>query len=119
MTPGEDQQAALTAITRGLGGLYKERFGQGPTRARGWFCGPDVVACVMEGTLTTKEQTMREAGHAPSIHDTRQMVEEVLEPAMREVVGKALGRGVGAVVSGLNAEADVASHVFLLQSDET
>jgi hypothetical protein len=47
------------------------------------------------------------------------MVEEVLEPAMREVVGKALGRCVEAVVSGLNAEADIASHVFLLQSEET
>jgi uncharacterized protein YbcI len=64
----------MTAVTRGLVGLHKKHFGQGPPRARSWFCGSEAIVCVMEGTLTTKEQTMRDAGDASGIHETRQTV---------------------------------------------
>ena len=67
MTLGEDQQAPMTAVTRGLVGLRKEHFGHGPPRARSWFCGSEVIVCVMDGTLTTKERTMRDAGDASGI----------------------------------------------------
>jgi uncharacterized protein YbcI len=116
VTAGEDPQAAMTEITRGLVRLYKERFGHGPTRARSWFCRPEVIVCVMDGTLTTKERTMRDAGDTTGINETRQTVHEVMEPEMRAVVEQALGRRVKAVVDGLEVEADIASHVFILQS---
>ena len=90
VTVGEDEQAHMTAITRGLVRLYKEHYGLGPTRARSWFCGREVIVCVMEETLTTKEHTMRDAGDAAGIHETRQTVQAVMEPEMRAVVEKAL-----------------------------
>jgi uncharacterized protein YbcI len=118
-TAGEDPKAAMTAITRGLVRLYKEHYGLGPTRARSWFCGGEVIVCVMEEMLTTKEQTMREAGDAAGIHETRQTVQAVMEPEMSAVVEKALERGVEAVVGGLNVEVDIATYVFLLQPGQS
>jgi uncharacterized protein YbcI len=119
MTAGEGEQAAMTAITRGLVRLYKEHYGLGPTRARSWPCGRELIVCVMEEMLTTKEQTMREAGDAAGIHETRQTVHAVMEPEMRAVVEKAFERGVEAVVGGLNVEADIATYVFLLRPEQS
>ena len=42
-----------------------------------------------------------------------------MDPEMRAVVEQALERGVEALVSGLNVEADTTSHVFILQSEES
>jgi uncharacterized protein YbcI len=119
LTEGDDQQAAITAITRGLVQLYKENFGHGPTWARSWLCHSEVIVCVMHGTLTTKERTMRDGGDATGIHDSRRTVEKVMEPEMRAVVEQALERGVEAVVGGLEVDADIATHVFILRSEDT
>jgi uncharacterized protein YbcI len=114
-----DNGQELSEISRVIVHLYKERLGHGPTRARAIRCTDDVVVCVMEGTLTTKERTLHSAGADQSLLESRTEVQEIIKG---EIVGKveaALGQPVSSVVGGIDLEGDVATLTFLLQAGDS
>ena len=105
----------LVDVSRVIVNLYKERLGHGPTRARAIRCADDVVVCVMEGTLTTKERTLRAGGSEQSLLESRAEVQEIIRKEIETKVQSALGASVRSVVGGVDIDNDVATLTFLLE----
>src|SRR4051812_11819032 len=100
--PSEEEArvSLLMEISNALVRVFKEQFGRGPTRARSYWCGPDVITCVLEDTLTPAERRLVELGEHQRLRDTRLFfqyasVEELIEPVERTT-----GRKVRAFASG-------------------
>jgi len=115
--PATEDVNELTELSRAIMRLYKERLGRGPDRARAFRAADDVLVCVMEGTLTTKERTLRDAGADQGLFDTRADVQEILKDEITAEVERAVGRPVRSIVGGLDPETDTATQTFLLEPD--
>jgi uncharacterized protein YbcI len=116
-SPSADDGQELTELSRAIVRLYKQRLGHGPTRARAYRASSDILLCVMEGTLTTKERTLHEAGADQGLLESRTEVQEILKDEIGAQVERALGRRVRSVVGGLDPDSDVATQTFLLEPD--
>ena len=110
---GHDSRSALSELSDGLVGLYKEHFGRGPTRARSAWIGDDGVVCVLEDTLTAAEHTLQELGELGRLRELRMVFQYALEDQFRGIAERATGRRVIAFVSGLDAKTGVATEVFM------
>jgi uncharacterized protein YbcI len=115
-SPGGNNQD-LTEISRAMVRLYKRRLGHGPTRARAFRCDDDVLVCVMEGTLTTKERTLHKAGADHGLLESRTEVQEILKPEIEAEIEHALGRRVVSTIGGVDVESDIATQTVLLESE--
>jgi uncharacterized protein YbcI len=113
-TAREERFGQLAQITRAMVALYKEQFGRGPTHARSHFAGPDAIVCLLEETLTPVERTLVRIGEHQRLRDIRMLFQYTAESAFRGAVEEITGRRVVAFTSGFDANADVASEVFLL-----
>ena len=113
-----DNGQELAEISRVIVNLYKERLGHGPTRARAIRCADDVVVCVMEGTLTTKERTLRSGGADQSLLESRTEVQEIIKDEISGRVEAAIGRPISSIVGGIDIDNDVATLTFLLREDD-
>ena len=51
--------------------LYKELFGRGPTKARSYFAGPDVLVCILRETFTPAERSLVAMGEKQRVRDAR------------------------------------------------
>jgi len=56
-TADEARASVLMEISNTMVRLYKEQFGRGPTRARTYWSGPDILTSVLEQTLTPPSAT--------------------------------------------------------------
>jgi uncharacterized protein YbcI len=110
----EERIGQLAQITRAMVALYKEQFGRGPTHARSHFSGPDAIVCLLEETLTPVERTLVRIGEQARLRDMRMLFQHTAESAFRGAVEEITGRRVIAFTSGFDADADVASEVFVL-----
>ena len=54
----ERAQSTSLAISNEMVRLYKARFGRGPTKTWTHWAGPDVVAVILEDTLTPVERSL-------------------------------------------------------------
>lgn len=115
---GEDTapqaRSALASVTRGIVRIHAEFFGKGPTRARTDRFGDDGLICVLRDTLTSVELTLIDRGRAEQVVALRRSFQDVMEPEMREVVERALGRRVVAFLSQVHLEPDLATEIFFL-----
>jgi uncharacterized protein YbcI len=110
----EERIGQLAQITRAMVALYKEQFGRGPTHARSHFSGPDAIVCLLEETLTPVERTLVRIGEQQRLLDIRMLFQHTAESAFRGAVEEITGRRVIAFTSGFDADADIASEVFVL-----
>ena len=95
--------------------LYKEQFGRGPTAARATWAGDDVIAVMLENTLTPAERNLVRMNEHERLRETRMCfqyatIREFCEPVERET-----GRKVRAFVSGIDTQVDgLAVELFVL-----
>jgi uncharacterized protein YbcI len=114
-TPSADAGSGLTELARAIVRLYKQRLGHGPTKARAYRADDEILLCVMEGTLTTKERTLHEGGADHGLLESRAEVQEILKGEIGAEVERALGRRVRSVVGGVDPDSDIATQTFLLE----
>jgi uncharacterized protein YbcI len=105
----------LTQITRAMVAIYKDHFGRGPVHARTHYAGPNVVICVLEGTLTPVEQSLAKLGEKQRLQDLRQLFHSATEQTFRAVVEEITGRRVVSFMGGNDVRNDVASEIFVLE----
>jgi uncharacterized protein YbcI len=98
--------------------LYKERFGRGPTKARTYWAGPDVVAVILEDTLTPVERSLVAIGEHQRLRDLRTFFQYATLPAFCEPVERLTGRKVRAFISGIDTEVDGVSTVMFVLHPE-
>jgi uncharacterized protein YbcI len=106
------------AISNEMVRLYKERFGRGPTRTQTHWAGPDVVAVIMEDTLTTVERNLVAFGEHQRLRDLRTFFQYATLPDFCEPIERLTGRKVRAFISGIDTEVDgVSSVMFVMHSE--
>ena len=95
--------------------LYKEQFGRGPTRARTYWAGPDVVTVILEDTLTPAERNLVKMGEHQRLRDTRMFFQYATVKEFCEPVERLTGRKVRAFLSAIDTEADgMCTETFVL-----
>ncbi len=112
---GETHANMTMAISNEMVRLYKERFGRGPTKARANWCGPDVLAVILEDTFTRAEHSLVAMGEHQRLRDLRLVVQYATVSEFCGVIERVTGRKVRAFVSGIDTEADgLAAELFVL-----
>ena len=111
----ERPQSVQMAISNEMVRLYKERFGRGPTKTRTHWAGPDVIAVILEETLTPVERSLVAMGEHQRLRDLRMFFQYATVPQFCEPIERLTGRKVRAFISGIDTEADgVSTEMFLL-----
>jgi len=86
--------------------LYKEQFGRGPTKARTYWAGPDMLTSVLEGTLTPAERNLVQMEEHQRLRDMRMFFQYATVREFCEPIEHLTGRKVRAFISGIDTEVD-------------
>src|SRR4051794_20244265 len=113
--PTRSQRSPLADITTGIIQLFRKRYGRGPTKGKTYLMDDRYVLCVLEGTMTTVEDTLARAGQEDLVRSVRLTFQEVLAEEFTGVVEKALGRKVIAYHSQLTTDPDLGFELFVLE----
>jgi uncharacterized protein YbcI len=114
----ERPQSIQLAISNEMVRLYKERFGRGPTKARTHWAGPDVVAVMLEDTLTPVEKSLVAMGEHQRLRDLRMFFQYATVPGFCEPIERLTGRKVRAFISGIDTEVDgISTEMFFLHPE--
>src|SRR3954462_2205419 len=105
-TVEEARAGLLMEISNTMVRLYKEQFGRGPTKARTYWSGPDMLTSVLEGTLTPAERNLARMAEHERLRDTRTFFQYASLREFWEPVEQVTGRKVRAFVSGIDTAVD-------------
>jgi uncharacterized protein YbcI len=107
MTTGSsDTDGLMSAISREMVRLYKEQFGRGPTSARTYWAGPDMITTLLDDTLTPAERNLVRMGEHQRLRDTRLFLQYASVQEFCEPVERLTGRRVRAFFSSIDTHAD-------------
>ena len=109
--------AVLLSISNDMVTLYKELFGRGPTRARTYWCSPDLIVIVLEDSFTPAERNMQQMGEHARLRDTRMFFQYSNKEQMCEPIERHTGRRVRSFVSGVDTIMDVHTELYLLHPE--
>ena len=117
----EDAGAAAGAtlqISDEMVRLYKDQFGRGPTRARTYWAGPDIVTVILEDTLTPAERNLVKMGEHQRLRDTRMFFQYATVEEFCEPVERLTGRKVRGFISGIDTEVEgLSTELFVLHPE--
>jgi uncharacterized protein YbcI len=120
-TPGrpspspDDRGRLLQDLANEMVKLFKEQFGRGPTRARAYWSGEDLVTVTLEDTFTAAERNLARLGEHERLRDMRSFFQYASVEEFCEPVERITGRKVRAFISGIDTEVDGLSvETFLL-----
>lgn len=106
---------ATLEISNAIDHLYKQTFARGPRKARAQLMDSDLLVVTLEGVLAAAERSLLAIGEQQRLHDLRQVHNGALEVQLRAIVEGTLGRRTVAFLSAIDADHDVAVHVFTLE----
>jgi uncharacterized protein YbcI len=98
--------SAMALLSNEMVRLYKEQFGRGPTTARAFWCGDDVISVVLEDTLTPVERNLVKMGAHARLREQRTFFQYATVAGFCEPVERLMGRTVRAFVSGIDTQVD-------------
>src|SRR5947199_6673865 len=98
----EEYGSTLAAISNAMVRLYKELFGRGPTKARSYFAGPDVLVCILRETFTPAERSLVAMGEKQRVRDARVFFQHASEDQFKGAIEQILDRKVTGFVSGVD-----------------
>ncbi len=106
--------ASLMTLSNALVKLHKEQFGRGPTQARAYFAGPDLLVCVLEEVLLPVERKLVELGDSARVRESRMAFQAATAASFIAVVEGNLGRSVRAFATAVDPVANVAFENYWL-----
>jgi uncharacterized protein YbcI len=110
----ERRRSVLEEISTALVRLHKEQFGRGPTRARAFFAGSDMMVCVLHDALLPAERRLVEMGESHRVTDNRTSFQAATRLEFQAVIEQILQREVTAFASAIDPENDVVFENFTL-----
>lgn len=111
---GTHAAAILNAISSEIAGIYKDHFGRRPGKTSTTWAGPDMLVVALNDTLTPAERKLQQRGDDQRVRELHLLVQGAETSVLREPVERLTGRKVRASMSGIDAEADLATEVFIL-----
>ncbi len=103
-------------ISTAMVGLYKDHYGEGPTRCR-TYLHPDLVIVVLGGGYSAAEQTLWEAGKWYEVRQARLLWQDSMQAKFVDVIKELTGREVSAFMSANRQDPDLAVEMFLLEAE--
>src|SRR4051794_28330684 len=86
--------SALMEISNAVVRVYKEQFGRGPTQAKAFWSGPDVVTVLLEDTLTPAERNLARMREHQRVREMRLLFQYAFIREFCEPVERLTGRKV-------------------------
>ena len=120
-TQAESRTSALMEVSNAMVRLHKIQFGRGPTQARAFWAGLDVLVCLLEDTLTPAERNLLRMGEHQRLRDTRTYFQYASVREFCEPVEQITGRTVRSFHSSIDTEADglvVETFIFYPEGQE-
>jgi len=115
--PHEDGDGTLRQdISTVMVGLYKEHYGEGPTRCR-TYLHPDLVIVVLGGGYSAAEQTLWEAGKWYEVRQARLLWQDSMQAKFVDAIEEQTGREVAAFMSANRQDPDLAVEMFVLEAE--
>jgi uncharacterized protein YbcI len=111
--PGSGSGSKAAAISNAVVRLIGEYTGRGPTRARTHISG-DLVAVVLQDTLTKGERSLVRDGEAALVLSTRKAYQSTMREDLTAAIEEITGRPVIAFLSDNHIAPDVAIEAFVL-----
>ncbi|MBJ7331358.1 MAG: DUF2294 family protein [Solirubrobacteraceae bacterium] len=108
------QQAA--EISNAVVKIVGDHNGRGPTRAR-TYIGDDVIAVVLEETLTRAERTLVDTGRARVALEAREALHAAAQERLVGEVERISGRHVTVCLAAREVQPDVTVKIFLLEPE--
>jgi uncharacterized protein YbcI len=105
----------LGALSRRMVQLLHQRTGRGPTQAKSYWAGHDILLVVLGDGFTDVERTLSEKGRGRLALAYRSAVQETLEDEMRAEVERLTGRRVVAALSSVHQDPDLILEIFVLE----
>jgi len=106
---------AVSTMSNEVRAVCKRHWGRGPEWAGVIHAGDDTVVVLLNGILTHAERSLLAVDHAHLVLSTRAALHEVLEPEIRAILERNMGRQTDAVMSGVDVDRDMASIVVTLR----
>ena len=94
--------------------LLSEYTGRGPTKARTHLSG-DLVAVVLQDTMTKGERSLIRDGEHDRVLETRQAYQRTMRADLAGGVAELTGREVIAFMSANHIDPDIAAEIFVLE----
>jgi uncharacterized protein YbcI len=113
--PRSPNDAVSVEISNAMVQLYKSLLGRGPSRARTYFAGPDMVVCSLEESFTPAERSLANLGEHQRLRESRLFFQHARETDFRQTVERITGRRVRAFLSATDTVEDVSCEVFFLE----
>jgi uncharacterized protein YbcI len=98
--------AVLVQVSNAMVRLYKEQFGRGPTKARTYWAGPDMLTVVLEETLTPAERNLAAMGEHERLRETRMFFQYAALSDFCDPVERITGRKIRAFISGIDTDVE-------------
>jgi len=115
--PHEDGDGTMRQdISTVMVGLYKEHYGEGPTRCR-TYLHPDLVIVVLGGGYSAAEQTLWEAGKWYEVRQARLLWQDSMQAKFVDAIEEQTGREVAAFMSANRQDPDLAVEMFVLEAE--
>jgi uncharacterized protein YbcI len=112
--PRSPDDRVLRDISAGMTRLYSEHFGREPATVETHFASPNLLICVLYGSLTPVERSLRDVGERQRLRDLRLILQHSAESQFRAIVETVSGRRVLGFMSGMDVNLDHSCEVFTL-----
>ena len=109
--------SVLMDVSNAMVRLHKQQFGRGPTNARAYFAGPDVLVCVLEEALLPAEHKMVELGDQQRVRESRVAFQAATASEFTAAVEQITRRTVRAFASGIDPDNDVVFETFYFERE--
>lgn len=103
-------------ISTAIVSLYKEHYGNGPTRCR-TYLEPNLVIVVLGGGYTRAEQRLFEAGRWYDVRSLRMTWQDSMETDFCNTIERLTHRKVDAFMSANRQDPDLAVELFILDGE--
>jgi uncharacterized protein YbcI len=96
---------------------YRDRFGRGPTEAKGYIL-DDHAVVILGSVQTDVERSLVESGEVESVELLRRRVRQMFADELRATVEGVVGRKVVAALGDHNAVANTTVMLFVLEPEQ-
>lgn len=110
----ESLRSPASEISTAIAGIYKTRYGRGPTRVTSHLL-DDAVVCLLRDVNTPTQTALVEFGRADVAQTVHEELQMGMSVQMQAEVERITGRTVTAYVPGFNATANATTDTFFLE----
>jgi uncharacterized protein YbcI len=104
---------AEPAPTSARVGIHTKHLGRGPSSAS-TFHNENAVAVLTRDVMTQVERTLSRSGNGNAVSSMRQLYQQTMAADFKAAVERLTGRNVVALISGNQADPDIAVELFIL-----